>query len=66
MGLLITFYIKLERKRLFGATVEEIQELGDTGFINKACILYKCLLGTSGVLQVQSKLRCSKLSQMEE
>ncbi len=36
-------------------------------FINKACsILYKCLLGTSGVIQVQSKLRLTKFIQMEE
>jgi hypothetical protein len=42
------------------------QELGGTRFINKACILYKRLLGTSVVMQVQSKLRRSKFSQMEE
>jgi hypothetical protein len=53
-------------KRLFGATVEEKQELGGTRFIYKACVLHKHLLGTSGVLQVQSKLRRSKFSQMEE
>jgi hypothetical protein len=42
------------------------RELGGTRLINKACILNKRLLGTSGVLQVQSKLSCSKFSQMEE
>jgi uncharacterized membrane protein len=36
MGLLITFCIQSERKRLFGATVEEKRELGGTKFINKA------------------------------
>jgi hypothetical protein len=50
MGLLITFYIQWQRQHLFGATVEEKkQELCGTRFINKACILYKRLLGTSGV-----------------
>jgi hypothetical protein len=50
LGLLITFYIQRERKRFFGATVEEKRELGGTRFINNACILYKRLLGTSGVM----------------
>ncbi len=42
------------------------RELGGPRFINKACILYKRLLGTCGVMQVQSKLRRSKFSQMNE
>jgi hypothetical protein len=62
MGLLMTYYIQWERKRLFGAK----RELGGTMFLNKACTLYKGLLGMSGVLHVQSKLRCSKFSQMED
>jgi hypothetical protein len=43
----------VREKAAFGATVEEKQGLGVTRFINQACILYKRLLGTSGVLQVQ-------------
>jgi hypothetical protein len=42
------------------------RELGGTRLMNKACILHKRLLGTSGVMSVQSKLRCSKFNQMEE
>jgi hypothetical protein len=57
MGLLITFYVQRERELLSGATFEEKRKLGGTRFINQACTLYKRLLGTSGVLQVQSKLR---------
>jgi hypothetical protein len=66
MGLLMSFYIQCERKRLFGSTVEEKQEIGGASFINQACLLYERLLGMSGVLQVQQKLRRSKFSQMEE
>jgi hypothetical protein len=57
MGSLITFYIQWERKHLFLGHCWRIWELGGTRFMNKACILYKRLLGTSGVLHVQSKLR---------
>jgi hypothetical protein len=49
MGLRITFYIQGQRKHIFGATVKEKWELGGTRFINKTRILYKRLLGTSGV-----------------
>jgi hypothetical protein len=66
MGSLITFYMRWERKRLFGATVEENWEPGGPRFINKACIPNKRLLRTSGVMQVQSKVRHSTFSQMEE
>jgi hypothetical protein len=59
-------YIQSQRHHLFLVTAEEKQDLGGTRFINKACILYKRLLGTSGVLQVQSALRRSKFIQMEE
>ncbi len=45
---------------------EPKRELGGTSFINMACILYKRLLGTSGVIQVQSKLRRSKFNKMGE
>jgi hypothetical protein len=56
-----------ERERvLLGPLLKKKWELGGTRFINKACILHKNLLGTSGVMQVQSKLRRSKFSQMEE
>jgi hypothetical protein len=55
----------VQKKALFGATVEEKRELGGTGFIYKACILNKRLLGTSGVLKVPSKLRRSEFSRME-
>ncbi len=46
-----------EKGRFWGHCLGKKQELGGTRFINKACILYKCLLGTSVVLQVQSKSR---------
>ncbi len=49
-----------------GPLLKKKPKLGGTRFINKACILYKCLLGTSGVIHVQSKLRRSKFIQMEE
>ncbi len=66
MGLLITFYIQWQRQLFFGPQLKKKRELGGTRFINKACILYKRLLGTSGVIEVQSKLRRSKFIQMEE
>jgi hypothetical protein len=50
-----------ESARLFGATAEE-----KTRAWWHQVLLYKCRLGTSGVMQVQSKLRHSKFSQMEE
>jgi hypothetical protein len=46
----------------WGPLLKKIQELGGPGFINKACSLCKCLLGTSGFMQVKSKLRGSKFS----
>jgi hypothetical protein len=49
-----------------GPLLKKKRELGGTRFINKACILYKRLLGTSGVIQVQSQRRRSKFSQIEE
>ncbi len=51
---------------LLGPLLKKKQELGGTRFIHKACILYKRLLGTSGVLRVHSKLRRSKFSQLAE
>ncbi len=64
MGLFADHILHLVRKRLFVATVEEKPELGGTRFINMTCILSKRLLGMSGLLQVHSKLRFSKFSQM--
>ncbi len=56
-----------EKENAFlGPLLKKKQKLGVTMLINKACILYKCLLGKSGVMKVQPKLRRSKLSQMEE
>ncbi len=67
LGLLITFYIQWDRENVFlGLLLKNKHELDGTRFISKACILYKRLLGMSGVTQVQSKLRHSKFSQMEE
>jgi hypothetical protein len=68
MGSLITFYsTSSERESAFlGPLLKKNRELGGPRFINEACILYTRLLGTSGVMQVQSKLRRSKLRQMEE
>jgi hypothetical protein len=68
-GFLITFYIQREQKAesaFLGPLLKKNQELGGPRFINKACSLCKRLLGTSGVMQVKSKLRGSKFSQMEE
>jgi hypothetical protein len=49
---------------VFGPILKKKQELaGVTRFINKASILYRRLLGTSAVLQVQSKFRRSELMQ---
>ncbi len=62
MSLLITFHIQ----SFLGPLLKKKRELDGTRFINKACILYKRLLGTSGVLQVQSKLRRRKFRQLEE
>jgi hypothetical protein len=62
-----TLHPVIERMRLLGPLLKKKHELiGGTRFINKACILYKRLFGTSAVLQVLSKFRCSKFSQMEE
>jgi hypothetical protein len=47
-----------------GPLLKKRRELGGTWFINKACILYKRLLGKSAVLQVQLKLRLSQFSQI--
>jgi hypothetical protein len=56
-----------EKAIFLGPQLKKKRELGGPRFINnKACILHKRLLGTSGVMQVQSKLRRSKFSQMEE
>ncbi len=55
-----------EKALFWRPLLKKKRELGGTRFINKACILYKRLLGMSGVLQVQSKLRRSKFRQMEE
>jgi hypothetical protein len=55
-----------KKGRFFGPLLKKKQEFGGTSFINKACIVYKDLLGTSAVLQVQSKSRRSKFSEMEE
>jgi hypothetical protein len=56
-------FISSEREKAFlGPLLKKKRELGGTMFINKACILYKRLLG----MQVQSKVRHSKFSQMEE
>ncbi len=55
-----------EKNAFLGSLWKIKRELGGTRFINKACMLYKRLLGTFGVMQVQSKLRRSKFSQMEE
>ncbi len=73
-GLLIAFYIQWQIQHLFGATVEEktrawwhqVHKQGFTNFYKLYKLLYKFLLGTSGVIQVQSKLRHSKFIQMEE
>jgi hypothetical protein len=56
----------IEKVPFWGHCWRKKQELGGARFINKACILSKCLLGTSGVMQVHSKLRSSKFIQMEE
>jgi hypothetical protein len=68
MGLLITLFTASERESAFlGPPLKKKEELCGTRFIKKkAYILYKRLLGTSGVLPVQSKLRHSKFSQIEE
>jgi hypothetical protein len=56
-----------ERESAFlGPLLKKKQELGGPRFINNACSLRKRLLGASGVMQVKSKLRGSKFSQMEE
>jgi hypothetical protein len=63
----ISLPVREKERFFFGPLLKKKQELGGTSrFINKACILYKRLLGTPGVLQVQAKLRCSKFRQMEE
>jgi hypothetical protein len=62
----ISLTVKEKGRFFFGPLLKKKQELGGTGFINKACILYKRLLGTFAVLKVQSKFRRSKFSQMEE
>jgi hypothetical protein len=43
---------KKERAFFFESLLKKKQEFGATRFIYKACILYKCLLGMSAVLQV--------------
>jgi hypothetical protein len=46
-----------EKTPFLGPLLKKKRELGGTRFINKACILYKRLLGTSGMVQVQSKVK---------
>jgi hypothetical protein len=62
----LTVREKGSRKGVFGPLLKKKQELGGARFINKACKIDKRLLGTFAVLQVQSKFRRSKFSQMEE
>jgi hypothetical protein len=49
-----------------GPLLKKKRELGGTGLLNKDCILYKRLLGMSGVFKVQAKLKHSKFIKMEE
>ncbi len=55
-----------ERESAFLGPLLKKRELGGSWFINEACIPYKRLLGTSGVMQFQSKPRHSKFRRMEE
>jgi hypothetical protein len=66
MGLLITFTSSERESAFLEPLLKKKQELGGPRFIDKACSLCKRLLGTSGVMQVKSKLRASKFSEMEE
>jgi hypothetical protein len=62
MGLQITFchFTSSERESAFlEPLLKKKQELGGPRFINKVCSLCKRLLGTSGMMQVKSKLRGS-------
>jgi hypothetical protein len=58
--------VRARESSFLGPLLKKKQELGGPMFINRACSLYKRLLGTSGVMHVKSKLRGSKFSQMEE
>jgi hypothetical protein len=59
--------LHLVRESTFsGPLLKKKRELGGTRFINEACTPYKRVLGTSGVMQVQSKIRGSKFRQMNK